>query len=347
MSSGGYFVTTSDDTLSQADKVVRMLVGGPAEIERLTTGGRNSRIYRVRVGGKQFALKQYPSRKDDPRDRLATEVGALNLMERYRIVGVPRVVGVDEARGFSLLSWIEGTPVVELHEADLDAAAAFLGAIHKLRETTWAKSQPFAAEACLSGVEVVRQIQGRLERLRSIREEPELQAFLGGPFATAFERGVTAARAGFSAAGLDFAGDLPQEWQTLVPSDFGFHNSLRCQDGNLAFLDFEYFGWDDPVKLTADILLHPGRILTRPQRRRFRDAAERVYGGDRSFADRLDAAIGLFGLRWVLILLNEFIPERWQRRLLAGATETWTEAKSTQLARGTEFLAGLPEKVED
>lgn len=340
-------MTTTDETMAQADEVVRQMIGMPAEIERLTTGGRNSRIYRVRAGGQQFALKQYPSRKDDPRDRLATEVGALDLMKRYHIDTVPQVVGVDETRGFSLLSWIEGTPVADLHDADLDAAAAFLSAVHELRGTSWARTQPFAAEACLSGVEVVRQIEGRLQRLRGITGEPELQAFLAGPFAAAFEQGVAAAHTGFDAAGLDFAGDLPQEWQTLVPSDFGFHNSLRRQDGSLAFLDFEYFGWDDPVKLTADILLHPGRVLTRPQRRRFRQAAERVYREDRSFANRLDATIGLFGLRWVLILLNEFIPERWQRRLLAGATETWIEAKAAQLARATQFLAGLPEKVED
>ena len=74
---------------------------------------------------------------------------------------------------------------------------------------------------------------------------------------------------------------MPHEWRSLVPSDFGFHNSLRRPDGSLAFVDFEYFGWDDPVKLTADILLHPGRPLAAPQRRRFRAAAARLYGATR------------------------------------------------------------------
>lgn len=340
-------MTTPDPTFTQAQDVVRGLLGQPAELERLSTGGRNSRIYRVRAGGKQFALKQYPSRKDDPRNRLATEVGALKLMERYRIDTVPRVVGVDEERGFSLISWIEGTAVTDLADADLDAAAAFLTSVHELRTTSWAKEQPFAAESCLSGAEIERQIAERLARLRAITDEPELRAFLDTSFGPVFTREVAKAKANIQAAGLDFAADLPQEWQTLVPSDFGFHNSLRCQDGSLAFVDFEYFGWDDPVKLTADILLHPGRVLTSPQRRRFRQSAERLYREDRSFAPRLNAYIHLFGLRWVLILLNEFIPERWQRRLLAGATESWTEAKASQLARAKEFLAALPGKVED
>lgn len=340
-------MTAPDPNLAQAKDVVQGLLGRPADIERLSTGGRNSRIYRVVCEGKQFALKQYPSRKDDPRNRLATEVGALKLMERSGIWTVPRVVGVDEGRGFSLLSWLEGTEVNDLTDADLDAAAAFLGAIHELRKTSWAKEQPFAAEACLSGAEIERQIAERLTRLKGISNEPDLQDFLAGTFAPAFAHAADRARADIRLAGLDFKADLPQEWQTLVPSDFGFHNSLRCRDGSLAFVDFEYFGWDDPVKLTADILLHPGRVLTPPQRRRFRQAAERLYRDDRSFAARLNAYIRLFGLRWVLILLNEFIPERWQRRLLAGATESWTEAKATQLSRAREFLAALPDKVED
>ena len=147
--------------------------------------------------------------------------------------------------------------------------------------------------------------------------------------------------------GLAFDADLPQEWRSLVPSDFGFHNSLRRRDGSLAFLDFEYFGWDDPVKLTADIMLHPGRTLSAPQRARFRQAAVRLYGGDPSFARRLHAYLPMFGLRWVLILLNEFIPERWQRRVLAGDTGSWDEAKSRQLARAREFVASLSEKLEN
>ena len=105
------------------------------------------------------------------------------------------------------------------------------------------------------------------------------------------------------ANGLDFDTVLPQEQRSLVPSDFGFHNALRRPDGTLAFFDFEYFGWDDPVKLTADVLLH--------------------------------------GLRWALIVLNEFLPDCWRRRVMAGARESWAVAKQKQLARAHEYLSHL------
>src|SRR5262249_4106615 len=174
-----------------------------------------------------------------------------------------------------------------------------------------------------------------------LKAERELIDFFENSFGPELARRSAQARGEAHAAGLDFAADLPQEWWSLVPADFGFHNSLRRGDGSLAFVDFEYFGWDDPVKLTADIPLHPGRPLSPPQGRRFRAAAERLYGDDPLFARRLAAYLPLFGLRWVLILLNEFLPERWQRRVLAGGAEGGGNAKERQLARGGTLLAQI------
>jgi hypothetical protein len=334
-------------SLAQATEVARGLLGGAVEVSALITGGRNSRIWRVRSGERAFALKQYPLRRDDPRDRLSTETGALRLMEHYRIDSVPRVLGVDSQRGYALLSWIDGSDVTEVRDDDIDAAVEFLSAIHRLRMTPWAAEQPLASEACLCGLEIERQLGVRLARLRDRTDEPELVDFIENAIVPASVQTSREARAQMAAANLDFTAELPQECRSLVPSDFGFHNSLRRSDGTLAFVDFEYFGWDDPVKLTADLLLHPGRTLHPPRRKRFRQSAMRLYGEDPAFALRLRVYLPLFGLRWVLIMLNEFIPERWQRRVLAGGAGDWIEAKARQLARAREFLASFPEKLEE
>src|SRR5262245_2029593 len=276
-----------DASLLEAQSVATRLVGAPVELQRILAGGRNSRIYRVCSGDRTFALKQYPARADDPRDRLSTEVGALRLMERCEVTDVPRIVGVDPQHGYALLTWLDGADVGELRDADIDAAAAFLKAIHRLRHAAGAADQPLAAEACLAGVEIERQINTRLAVLRRLRGEQELVDFLDDLFCPELARQIAEARQAAAAAGLDFAAELPQEWRSLLPADFGFHNSVRRGDGSLAFVDFEYFGWDDPVKLSADILLHPGRPLSPPQRDRFRASAVRIYGEDPGFERRL------------------------------------------------------------
>jgi hypothetical protein len=338
-----------DEGLAQAAGVARALVGGAVELDRVAGGGRNSRIWRVQSSAGVFALKQYPPRHNDSRDRLSTEVGALRLLERHDIGMVPRVVSVDDQRGYALLSWIDGSDVVHIADDDIDAAVKFLAAVHALRKSPCAAAQPLAAEACLSGREILRQVGDRLARLRDLTPpDGQLIDFLEHSFAKQFADWSASARSLAADAGLDFDGELPQEWRSLVPSDFGFHNSLRRSDGSLAFVDFEYFGWDDPVKLTADILLHPGRTLPPAQRARFRQAATRLYGGDdKAFARRLSVYLPLFGCRWALIMLNEFIPELWRRRTLAGDSGSWSEAKTRQLGKAREFLAALPETLTE
>ena len=86
----------------------------------------------------------------------------------------------------------------------------------------------------------------------------------------------------------------------------------------------------------------------KPQRARLRNSAARLYGRDPVFARRLAAYLPLFGLRWVLIMLNEFIPERWRRRVLAGDTEKLGRRQDAAACpRASEFLAALPERLED
>jgi fructosamine-3-kinase len=119
-------VIAGDTALAQAQDVARTILGAPVEVNHFVGGGCNSRIYKVRFEQREFALKQYPLSVGNSEGRLAAEVGALRLMERHRVDGVPRVVGVDQNRGYALLTWIDGSTVREPTNADVDAALAFL-----------------------------------------------------------------------------------------------------------------------------------------------------------------------------------------------------------------------------
>jgi transketolase len=337
-----------DADIAIAAMIARTLLGTPVErVERLASSGRNSRAYCVESGGLRFALKQYAPRPGDSRDRLRCETEALHLMACNGIANVARVVAVDAETRSALFTWIDGSSVGTVGEADIAAVNDFLAALHPLRHALEAQNLPLAAEACLSAAEIERQIRARSARLtESCTDERELTVFLHSPFAPLFERALAQAKSQMSVAGLDFAAQLPRASQSLVPGDFGFHNALRRPDGTLTFIDFEYFGWDDPVKLTADFLLHPGMTLNAANRRRFETAARLRYGDDLVFGARLDALLPLFGLRWVLILLNEFLPERWQQRVRAGMSLDWGEAKRRQLDQARGFLARISDDLE-
>jgi hypothetical protein len=321
--------------------IARKLVGGPVLGMSRVAGGRNSRVYRVDAGDRVFALKRYPSLEDDPRDRLGVEAAALEWMGQHGLDMVPRLVATDRGSNSALLSWEEGSQVREVGPSDIDQAGDFLRRLAMLPGSARFPATHLAAGACLSGAEIERQIRKRAGDLHRLEGEPALRFFLTEQFARSLEDTLSTARKALSSSGCSFEVDLAHEQRRLVPSDFGFHNALRDKEGRLTFVDFEYFGWDDPAKLTADMLLHPGTPVAPQLRSRFHAAAEKLYGDDPDFATRLRAFLPLFGLRWVLILLNEFHPERWRKRMLAGANVGWAQAKDRQLRDARAMLMNL------
>jgi hypothetical protein len=332
----------ADSGLAEAAAVARILLQGPVDaIDQIRGGGRNSRVYRVRRCGECFAVKHYPPRDDDSRDRLKTEFEALVFMERNGITAVPRPLAIDPGRRYALLSWIDGDAIEVAGETDIDMAAGFLSALHRLVGVADSELQPLGAEACLSGSEIVAQLGQRLARLGCVAgAEPGLAVLLDRIADFLFSTVLPQATAENRLLGLSFARPVPTGSRSLCPSDFGFHNALRGTAG-LTFIDFEYFGWDDPVKLTCDFILHPGMRLPGMLKQRFVKATSQIYGADPTFAPRLQMLYPLFALRWCLILLNEFLPERWAYRVRAGAPPDWQKAKERQLGLASALLASV------
>jgi hypothetical protein len=331
----------TDDVLARARALC------PSAVRRIVRAGSggNSRLYRVDCADASYALKSYPSRAQDRRDRLGVEFQALSFMHRHGITDVPRALAADAQFGFGLYEWIDGELVGDPGPADADAATDFLARLHALRHAADAATLPLASEACLSGAEIVAQIDRRLIRLREVAAvgegDAELSAFLRDRFAPAFADLTALAGEGYRRLGMSFDAPLAAAARSLCPSDFGFHNALRRPDGKTVYIDFEYFGWDDPVKLTSDLLFHPGTRVEAAIKRRLVAASRTIHRDDPAFFGRLELLYPLIGLRWCMILLNEFLPERWAHRVHADGARDWTQVKRRQLERARALLDGV------
>ena len=122
----------------------------------------------------------------------------------------------------------------------------------------------------------------------------------------------------------------------MSPSDFGFHNSLRSQNENLIFHDFEYFGWDDPVKLISDFSHHAAMNLSNELEQIWFSETSEIYG--KQLLGRLSAAWPMYGLNWCLIILNEFKDEVWSRRCSADDSKKNNHESRTQLKQSKNKL---------
>lgn len=281
-------------------------------------GGRNSTVYQ----SGDMVIKRYPQ---DGRNRCQAEWKALIWLRANGFNNVSPPLACDPQNELAVLGYIEG-----FQPASDDAALAqmtdFALALHTRK--TDAQFFPPAAEACFSRQEIQEQLYARLNRLLAVpandNEQRDMLDFVSGELQPAIQDALRHCP--------DF-GTLPLHCRMLSPSDFGLHNALQNADGKLTFLDFEYFGQDDPVKLVCDFLLHPGMTLGREQRLLFAETllAACEKSDDRLIQKRCAAFLPLWRLKWCCILLNPYLANGNERPLLR-----------TRLAKAKAMLYGAP-----
>lgn len=312
-------------------------------------GGANSEIFRLRMrGGAEYCVKRYPRRRDDPTDRLGTEFAALSFLWGQGLRQVPEPVGALGEEGIGVYGFIHGRRIArgEVTGEILRQAAEFFLTLHGLRRAPGAGALPSAKEACFSLADQREMLLARLQRVRDlgIREGDgpgvRLRSFLGAELGPLCERVTAGVIAAAARRGLDPDAELPPAQRTLSPSDVGFHNTLVRADGTLAFVDFEYFGWDDPAKLVSDFFLQPQVPLPPERREPFLRRLFPGFGDEAGFRERLALVYPLLALKWCLIMLNIFL-----RPALPG--REGLENREAQLARAEGALAALRMEFEN
>ncbi|MFP6735649.1 MAG: aminoglycoside phosphotransferase family protein [Rhodospirillales bacterium] len=311
-----------EPALERALDAGRALTGAPVHNATQITGGGNNGVYRLEGADGPYALKLYRRETSDPRERLATEVAAHAFFKRQGVGPVAELIAADAKAGAALFTWIEGEKITAPVRADMDAAMDFIATLKNLSRQSDASNLPLASEACLSAGELVAQITRRHAKLSLVGDE-ELNLFLSDAFQPVF---AALARAALPEA------DLAMQFRTLSPSDFGFHNALKAAGGGITFLDFEYFGWDDPAKLAADTIQHPGMNLAPILRHYAARKFHEIFAGDPDFTRRLSRSLPLYGLRWCMILLNVYLRD-------CGSIAANNEQKRAQLQKAQDMLA--------
>ena len=289
--------------------LARFLTGNSSIINcSLINRGGNSLVYKLDdERGKAYAMKKYPSSLDDTRDRLGAETKAISFLRANGILNVPRLIREDSALNIAIFEWLEGEIVYFPNEIQLNEMARFIMQVHELRTSAAAIDLPLASEACLSGAELFKQLVKRRQKLREV--EPSylmLDKHLELVFDPLCDEVKNRAELLWPAP-LHFDSELPIQYRTLSPSDFGFHNALISSDNQISIIDFEYFGWDDPVKLISDFCWHPGMQLTEQLRKLWLAKTSGLFCDDKTFDSRLVALYPAYGLRWALIVLNKFL----------------------------------------
>ena len=312
---------TSSTAATDLGAICRAVLGCDVVSSQPLGAGGNSRVFRVDLDQRSpsqpacVVVKFYRRDRGDARDRLGTEFGSLQFLWQHGVRSIPRPLAMVRDRQCAIYERLEGEVAASgaIAPADVDAAIDFLCVLKRLRRAPGSDTLAPASEACFSLRDVVASVEARLRRLHDAGAGADARAmrtWIAGTVVPLAEQVGQWCRRAAAAAEIDFDEPIGAEARTLSPSDFGFHNAIRRPDGMLDFVDFEYFGWDDPAKTIVDFLLHPGMQLDDALKRRFAAGVCAAFAELPALPARTRIVYPLFGLKWGLILLNDFLPER-------------------------------------
>jgi len=247
---------------------------------------------------------------------LGAEYNSLMMLKRLSIPYLQTPVTCDENLGAAVYDYIDGDEAFNSDCSDIQRMLSLLSLLETREVRDKFSDFNLASSACLSGADIEKQIGDRLKNLEAATDiYPELELFIRDSFVPALRNMLVWSKNKWP---IEFSRKLSQNNLVLSPSDFGFHNAIKDDLGNLYFYDFEYFGWDDPVKLIADVSHHAAFELSEAQEQLWLDGCLKIYG--ESMLCRYRAAWPLYGLIWCLIILNEYNDSSWKKRIKASAS---------------------------
>ncbi|HLZ01412.1 MAG TPA: aminoglycoside phosphotransferase family protein [Bradyrhizobium sp.] len=302
-------------------------------------GGRNNQVFRIdATAGAPLVMKRYFSDPRDMRDRLAAEWDFLERAWNDGVRTVPQPLAKDDSAQAALYSFVVGRRLEagKLEPAHIDAAADFILAINATRRVGLGP----ASDACFSISDHLQLVERRLLRLAALdREAPQLadaERFVFAILRPRWDMVREQVTREAHALGLDPHRALAESECCLSPSDFGFHNALAGNDGRLVFLDFEYAGRDDPAKLVVDFFCQPQVPVPSGYRAQF---LTRLALDDVTQA-RCRILLDVCRVKWVCILLNDFLPVGAARRAFAATSDRKARC-AVQLEKAKAMLSEI------
>lgn len=270
-------------------------------------------------GKGQWILKNYHQNPRDLRDRLVTEFRFLSFLYEHKIPCVPKPIGMDSQKQCALYSFLPGERPEKITERHIRLAASFIREINKYGHEESAKKLSCASDSCFSVHDHLDLVNRKIIRLAQVEPildiEHDASSFVREKLIPEWKN--VKKRVTDAMSSTEINAPINRTSWILSPSDFGFHNMLEYRE-ELYFIDFEYAGWDDPVKLSCDFACQPDISVDKEAAIQFTSEFIREIPEAESIIRRVTFLLPAHRLKWCCILLNEFLPGDRQRRLYAG-----------------------------
>jgi hypothetical protein len=235
-------------------------LGASTQSVTVLRGGMNSRVFSCAGADKTFLMKGYQPIEGAQRDRFVAEAQFLEYANQVANSYVPNLLSVDDERRCIVMEYLVGEAYAEgsmPRKSDIDDAVRFFSLLNQDHGQAVGLIKMDAADGFLKISEHLENIRERLNEMSTSHLPLKLQSRA--------KQTIQLLRSAFipledltrqSLLNGLIVDALPTNKRCVSPSDFGFHNAIKTNQG-VKFFDFEFGGWDDPAKAIVDFTLQP------------------------------------------------------------------------------------------
>ncbi len=306
-------------------------------------GGGNNKVFSVNTKSGKYLAKVYYSNPSDTRNRLNAEYSFIEYARKIGIKSVPKPIFSSPEKNVGLYEFVEGRKLTsaELASQHISQAANFVRALNERIKIE--DALPIASEACFSIEQHFLLTEMRMKKLLSLSVVSEIdnQALL---FVSKLDSVLENLKDDILARCSSISLQLDAADRCISPSDFGFHNAVLKDNGEIIFIDFEYAGWDDPAKMIGDFFSQPAIPVSFKHFDSFISEALGYSKNKKELAHRARLLLPLFEIKWCCIMLNDFLPDAARRRQFANPNLDPQERKRRQLEKAQQFFYSRMDK---
>ncbi len=268
--------------------------------------GRNNKVFLFKKKKEKIIIKEYKSNFSTEYSRFLTEKIFLEFLKKKKIYNIPKIIFFDEKKKIIHLTFIDGKPIRRVQKNHLISCLNFLKKINFKTTHNNFKFQN-ASDACLNIDDHIKTCQVRISKLfkkhkNNNKIDKKILSFLKIEIIPSFKKINIEVNKKFSKAKMKKK--LNKNSLILSPSDFGFHNIIYNKN-KLFFIDFEYAGWDDPLKIICDFFLNPDYTISKADKKFFLNKFIHIFGKKLLNADNLRLILKFHFLKWVCVILNQ------------------------------------------
>ena len=328
----------SRDLLSEIDCLDNLVI-------RSQPSGGNNKVFILEINGTpKYVLKHYFRHVSDPRDRFRTEWTFLEYARDAGVSCVPKSIVCDPERGITIFEYIKGHKVLaeQLSGNHISQLIDFFESLNKKTDSNNLKHLSNASDSCFSMRDHLECVNRRINRLLQIDKESEINGsayhFIRYDLIPLWEKIQTGILNQGKKGIFKIDETLADRDICISPSDFGFHNAIQTDAGRVFFIDFEYAGRDDPVKMICDFFCQPEVPIPHSYLPMF---STRVLGrldNPKPHYQRLEMLLPVHTIKWCCIILNEFLPVGRARRMFANQEINIDEIKQKQLKKAKNLF---------